>query len=123
MTKSEKNKLKNFDLENKYELLLMQMNKGDKSEKEIKPKETGQSRSKVDLLLMKLENGNSVPATITESTNSILAVPDNNKSSLTKQKYEVDNSCEFCPSKFKSLNNLQNHVTKFHENNKQLKCT
>ena len=72
---------------------------------------------------MKLENGNSVPDTITESTNSIFAVPDNNKSSLTKQKYEVDNSCEFCPSRFKSSNNLQNHVTKFHKNNKQLKCT
>ena len=35
----------------------------------------------------------------------------------------MDNSCEFCPSKFKSLNNLQNHVTKFHENNTQLKRT
>ena len=88
----------------------MQINKGDKSKKEIKPKKTGWSKSKVDLLPMKLENVNSVPDTITESTNSILTVPDNNKSSLTKHKYEVDNSCEFGPSKFKSLNYLQNHV-------------
>ena len=38
---------------------------------------------------MKLENVNCVPATITESTNSILTVPDNNTNSLTKQKFEV----------------------------------
>ena len=72
---------------------------------------------------MKLENGIIVPATRSESANSILAVHDNNKSSLTKQKHEVENSCEFCPNKFKSLNNLQNHVAKFHGNNKQFKCT
>ena len=123
MTKSEKNKLKIIDLENKYEILLTQINKSKKSEDELKSKETNQSKSKVDVLPMKLENGKIVPATRSESANSILAVHDNNKSSLTKQKHEVENSCEFCPNKFKSLNNLQNHVAKFHGNNKQFKCT
>ena len=66
---------------------------------------------------------NILPATRAESTNSILVVPDNNKSSLTKQKCEVVNSCKFCSSKFESLNYFQNHVKKFDENNWQLKCT
>ena len=61
-----------------------------------------------------------IPATRTESTNSKLALPDNNKSSLNNQKYESENSCNFCSNKFKSLNH--NHVTKLHENNRQLKC-
>ena len=112
-----------FLVESKYELLLNPTNKSEKSKDEIKPKETNQPKSKVALLPMKLENGKILPVTRTESTNSSLVVPDNNKSSLTNQKYESENSCEFCSNKFKSLNNLQNHVTKFHEHNKQLMCT
>ena len=49
-------KSKNIDLENKYEFLLTQINKSIRSEDEIKPKETNQSKSKVDILPMKLEN-------------------------------------------------------------------
>ena len=73
-----------------------------KKKKSSQKKVSNQS-SKVLLLPMKLENGKILPVTRTEPTNSSLVAPDNNKGSLTNQKYESENSCEFCSNKFKAL--------------------
>ena len=68
-------------MENKYEILLKQVNKVKQSKGDNLPKEALEINSQVEIHPMKLENGIIVPATKTESPNIILAVLNDKSSS------------------------------------------
>ena len=117
VTKAEKNRIKMLSLETKYEQLIM----NEKPKEDIYTKTNKEPKIQEEVLPMKLDNGKLVATTKTESTNINRAVPDKNKISHTPDKSESENSCPHCPNRFKSANNLKNHMLKYHEYKQ--KCT